>query len=215
MRKKTLIIWGFIAVILIVFSNCQAAETQFRPKVQFAKHISIEPESKERQLRDIEARSMRQQQFIENYYQQRFEQLQLLAKAQAKKFTYPERMRWTEFIKMINQELATNNDLLRSGFLENRIFKLHAAMLDSYSLNAMRDFLLDENAREIIAYIVNDKNYLSSLLREQARRILAVMDNLQSQSARLEKQWDNSLANLEQWENEQHQEQDQLNLQLT
>ncbi|MFC1675539.1 hypothetical protein ACFL3G_00580 [Planctomycetota bacterium] len=199
MRKKTLIICLFITIVSITFTNCQAVETQYKPKVQFSKQIDLTPENIDTQLQDIETRSLKKREQIKNRYLQRFEQLQLLAEAQAKKLTYPERMRWVEFIKMIEREPATNNDLLRSGFLENKIYKLHAAMLDSYSLSAMQDLLLDENTREIIAYFAENNKHHSSLLREQARKILVIMNDLQSRSARLEKQWDYSLANLEQW----------------
>ncbi len=213
MRKKTLIICLFITIASIAFSKCQAVETQYKPKVQFSKHIDLEPQNKDRQLRDIEARGMRQQQFIENYYQQRFEQLQLLAEREANKLEHPERMLWGEFVKLMTETPSANRYFFIPSFLESRTFKLRAAMRDTYATYQLRNFLLDENAREIIAHVAHNHKYTqkdrhnfkyyNSLLHEKAHEILVIMDKLQPQLVILEKQLDNSLANLEQWKNDQ------------
>ena len=213
MKKNILTIPIFVTVSLIVFSNCQAVETQYKPKVEFSKYVDLQPQNLERQLRDIEARGMIKQQFIENYYQTRFEELQQSAEREANKLEHPERILWGEFVKLMTETPSANRYFFIPSFLESRTFKLRAAMRDTYATYQLRNFLLDENAREIIAHVAHNHKYTqkdrhnfkyyNSLLHEKAHEMLVVMDKLQSQLVTLEKQLDNSLANLEQWENDQ------------
>lgn len=90
----------------------------------------------------------------------------------------------------------------KPGFVAPKTDIVRGEMINSYSLYKAPVFLLDKNAREFVAYIANNSNYGSSisLLRSQAREVLKVMSNLQSQLSRHQEYRQRALANLEQIE---------------
>lgn len=86
----------------------------------------------------------------------------------------------------------------RPNFISANTDRVREQMISSFSLYKAPVFLLDRNARDFVAYIANNSNYGSSisLLRSQAREVLKVMDNLQSQLSRHQEYRQRALANL-------------------
>lgn len=152
------------------------------------------------QLRDIEKLISRQRQFIEDRYSRQIGELEESAQAAGlREFRYPHRMLWEQFMKMLNQTPTENRYFLTPGFLEHETAELRYAMMDSYSIYSFGMLLLDENARKIAADMESNTNY-SFLMRTRARKVLTVMDELQSKLLRLQRQRQYQLAQLQQKE---------------
>ena len=161
-----------------------------------------------RKLQDIEEQIAAEQQLIENRYEQQIEILLNYAEDRAKKLDTSYRMLWIKYYDMIKDTPAKEDYLLtsriwpRANLAAPKINILREKMINSYSLYKAPVFLLDRNARDFVAYIANNSNYGSSisLLRSQAREVLKVMNNLQSQLSRHQEYRQRALANLDERE---------------
>lgn len=153
-------------------------------------------------LQEKEELIARKRQHIEDRYARRLIVLRDSAEQRAKReFRYPRRILWSEFLKMLNQTPTENRYFLTQSFLEHKTYKLRDAMMKDYSVYSLGTLLLDENARRIVAHIESSGNY-DRLMRTEARRLLAVMDELKSKLLRLHRQKEYELAQLEQEEKE-------------
>ncbi len=165
-----------------------------------------------KQLQSINEHIAAEQQLIENRYEQQVEALLKYTEDIAKKLDSSYRMLWIKYYDMIKDTPAKDDYLLTSnlvinktprletkpGFQAYKTQELRAQMIDSYSLYKAPTFLLDENAREFVAYLANNSNYGSSvsLLRINATKMLNIMNNLQSQLSRHQQYRERALANL-------------------
>lgn len=173
-RKTSVTICIFVAVVAITACNSQAIAKQ-----------AASPEQLERQR-------------IENYYAQRFENLQQLAEDRAKKLEYSYRLLWTRFLKTTVpiQTPSVERYILTPSFLKHKTYKLRGAMMDSYSVYATRTWLLDRDVQELLTHIEASQNY-THLMRTESRKILNVMDELLRALSRLQGQREADLARLE------------------
>ncbi len=201
MENKRLIIWVYVALTIITTYNCLAAENQVEQKEQIKQQINQRLKNQEKRLQDIKELVLVERERIEDRYKNRIKELKLLAEEQAENLGYPYRMLWAQYIKMTGQIPSADRYFLTESFLEHKTYKLRAAMMDSYSLYAAQTFLMDDNAHQVVAHIASSNNY-TSLIRREARKVLAVMDELRSVLSRIQRQREYELAKLEQWEKE-------------
>jgi hypothetical protein len=189
---KTLTI---ILVSLLLFVPCQAAqENQDDQNVQ----INIQKE----RLQDISDIASRQRQEIENRYHESLAQLKQEALQQARTIKFLDRIFWTQFISKSCQKpcagsyIGYNISPFRG---DSKVYRLHAAMIDSYFLNRVADFLMDADARKLLAGIVNSDSH-NFLIRNEAQELLTIMDYLAAMSEDIENRKEGELTSLRIWQ---------------
>jgi hypothetical protein len=191
-----------VCMLLLLVIPCKGAQNQADRSVQ----LNIQKE----RLQDICDIASRQRQDIENRYLAGLTQLKQLALQQARKIKLLDRMLWTEFISKSGQKpYKPYSDIY---FYNARTFilndpkafdELRGAMIDSYFLNTIADFLMDADARKMLADIVNSDTPRVSqnfLIRKEAQELLTVMDYFAMLSENLENQKASELTDLQIWE---------------
>lgn len=191
MRSKNVIIWTFVAVVMITQSYCQAGEKQ------------AEWQDQQERLQQIESQVLVKRQQIEDRYKDQLEELQQSAEAKAIKLGHSYRKLLVQFIKMTDQIFLADKVFLTtslSGFAKDT--------KDSNFSIVARKFLLDDNMRKSINHIKNSNDYkeLGFFIRTEAHSLLIVMDEFQFLLTRLNKQKKDALAKLEQREKNQKEE---------
>ena len=193
MKKQNIIKATIFMIILCCFNLTIAADGQDAIQNQFD------------QLENIEKQIDTEQQLIEKRYEQQIEALLKYTEDRAKKLKSSYRMLWIKYYDMMKDAPAKDNYFFYSrlwpqaSLTTPKINILREKMINSYSLYNAWTLLLDENAREFVAHIANNSNYGNSisLLRSQAREVLKIMNNLQSQLSRHQQYRLRALANLE------------------
>jgi hypothetical protein len=202
-------------MLLLWVTPCKGAQNQ----ADHSEQLNIQQE----RLQDIRDIASSERQAIENRYVVGLTRLrqQALEKAGSIRFldTYlyspfdrPHdrtryRMLWTEFISENFQTYYADNYIYKSPPLryDRNARKLRRAMIDSYFLDMVADFLMDADARKLLAYKVNinrdtpcdSRNFL---FQRQAQELLAIMDYFALLSENLENQRASELINLQIWE---------------
>jgi hypothetical protein len=174
-------------------------------------------------LQDIRDTASRERQNIENRYLAGLAQLrqEALQKAGSTRFLdrylyrsfdktldkTPYRMLWTEFISENFQKYYADNYIYKSPPLcyDLKAWKLRWTMIDDYFVGMVADFLMDADARKLLAYKVNvnrdtpcdSRNFL---YQRQAQELLAIMDYFALLSENLENQRASELIALQIWE---------------
>jgi hypothetical protein len=186
-------------MLLLLVIPCKGAQNQADRSGQ----LNIQRE----RLQDICDIASRQRQDIENCYLAGLAQLKQQALQQARKIKLLDRMLWTEFISKSGQKPYSDIYFYNARtFLlsDPKAFdELRGAMIDSYFLNTIADFLMDADARKMLADIVNSNTPRDSqnfLIRKEAQELLTVMDYFAVLSERLENQKASELADLQIWE---------------
>ncbi len=195
---KTLI--SIFGCLLLLVIPSQAAEQN---QADHSEQLNVQQE----RLQDIRDTASSERQNIENRYLAGLAQLKQDALQQARRIRLLDRILWTEFISKSGQKPYSDIYFYnaRTFILNNpKAFdKLRGAMIDSYFLNTATDFLMDADAKKLLAYIANnnaprDSNNL--LIRRQAQELLEVMDYFAALSEKLENQKASELADLQIWE---------------
>jgi hypothetical protein len=188
-----------IVVCLLLVIPCKGAQNQADRSGQ----LNIQKE----RLQDICDIASGQRQDIENCYLAGLAQLKQQALQQARKIKLLDRILWTEFISKSGQKPYSDIYFYNARtFLlsDPKAFdELRGAMIDSYFLNTIADFLMDADARKMLADIVNSDTPRDSqnfLIRKEAQELLTVMDYFAVLSERLENQKASELADLQIWE---------------
>ena len=176
----------------------------------------------EQRLDDVQQWAVIERQRIERWYQERLEELWLLAEGRAKELRPAERALWTRFIKT-NNELPYANAYFFDGgatlgYKGKR--RLSMSLADSYFLTETASFLLDEDAYRLLSWMAESPEQLSLVhkrintetrrgrfhgetrngLRREIRRVLKLMDELISRREYLEGLRGVYLADVEQVE---------------
>jgi hypothetical protein len=196
-KMKTLIL--IFGCLLLVIPSQAAEKNQADHSVQ----LNIQKE----RLQDICDIASRRRQDIENRYLAGLMQLKQQALQRARKIKLLDRMLWTEFISKSGRKPYSDIYFYnaRTFILDDpKAFdELRGAMIDSYFLNTVADFLMDADARKLLADIVNSDTPRDSqnfLIRKEAQELLAVMDYFAVLSERLENQKASELTDLLIWE---------------
>jgi len=150
-----------------------------------------------------------QYQAIENWYTFWVGQIRRSAEERAARLTFSEREIWTEFIMMTNQTPSFDTyffNTARSFLDDKKTFQLRTALMDRFFIDSAASFLMDPAAKSRLSYIANnninitDAKERNFLLRMEAKKILAVMDEFIPKLIRLANQREAKLADLQQWE---------------
>jgi len=206
---------------LLLATACQAVEKQLAAEAQTEARLKIQ----QQRLKDIEELAVSERQAIEQWYARHLTELRQLAQRQAKQLIVSERMLWTEFIKMNNGHADTYfkmNDQIpfahgyfktesMTSVLTNtaqifikdiKTFELREAMIDSYFLSTAANLLLDSEFCELLTDLSNGSAYnpQNFLIRSEARKLLRLAKEFESELMRLENRRNDRLAALEQWE---------------
>jgi len=199
---------------LLLSTVCQAADVQLDQEEQIKQRVKIQQE----RLKDIEELAASERQAIEQWYACQLAELRQLAQRQAKQLILSKRMLWTEFIKMNNETPHADtyfkmNDQIpfAHGYFNNtasifikdiKTFELREAMIDSYFLNEAANLLLDSKFSELLTDLSNGSAYnpQNLLIRSEARKLLRLAKEFESELMRLENRRNDRLAALEQWE---------------
>jgi hypothetical protein len=196
MKTLTLI---FGCLLLLVIPSQAAEQNQADRNGQF--------NIQEERLQDICDTASRQRQDIENRYLADLTQLKQQALQKARRIRLFDRMLWTEFISESYQKPYADNYIYKSPPLcyNLKVYKLRGVMIDSYFLNMAADFLMDADARKLLADIVNinrdtPRDNRNFSFQREAQELLAVMDYFAALSERLENQKANELTDLQIWE---------------
>jgi hypothetical protein len=200
-------------MLLLLVIPCKGAQNQ----ADHSGQLNIQKE----RLQEICDTASRQRQDIENRYLTGLTRLKQQALQQARsirsldryldKYLYRslDRMLWTEFISKSCQKPCADTyfPYYARTFLLNdpKAFELRVAMVDSYFLNMAADFLMDADARKLLADIVNINSDIppdsqNFLFRKETQELLAVMDYFAVLSENLENQKASELADLQIWE---------------
>jgi hypothetical protein len=191
---------SIIACMLLLWViPCKGAQNQ----ADHSEQLNIQKE----RLQDICDSASRQRQDIENRYLAGLTQLKQEALEKAQRIRLRDRMLWTEFIAESYQKYYADNYIYNTPplYYDLKALKLRRDMTESYFLNTTADFLMDADARKLLAYKVNinrdtpcdSRNFL---FQRQAQELLAVMDYFAMLSERLENQKASELADLQIWE---------------
>lgn len=186
---------------LLIATACQAAEKHLEPAEQVKQRLQIQQE----RLKDIEELAMSERQAIEQWYTCHLTELRQLAQRQAKQLILSGRMLWTEFIKMNSQLPFADtyfSNTARTFISDIEAFELRAAMIDSYFLSTAANLLLDKEFCKLLADLSNGSGYnpQNPLIRIEARKLLHLAKEFESELMRLENRRNDKLAALEQWE---------------
>ena len=198
---KTLIL---ILACLLLVVPCQAVEKQVEQEEQIKQQIKWRLKNQEDRLKDIKELVTRELQGIEDWYLRRLTELKLLAERRARKLEPAYRIFWTEFIRTYNQAPYADSyfsytapTFIRDG--DTKAFKLRDDMIKCYSLITAADFLIDSNFRKLLTDIANS-HAQSLAIRKEARKLLRLVKEFESDLMRLRNQKKVKLAALEQWE---------------
>jgi len=199
---------------LLLAIPCQAAENQPATEAQIEARLKIQ----QQRLKDIEQLAVSERQAIEQWYARQLTELRQLAQRQAKQIILSQRMLWTEFIKMNNEIPHADtyfkmNDQIpfAHGYFKNtssifikdmKTFELREAMIDSYFLSTAANLLLDHEFCKLLTDLSNGSAYnpQNLLIRSEARKLLRLAKEFESDLMRLENRRNDRLAGLEQWE---------------
>jgi len=200
-------------MLLLLVIPCKGAQNQADRSGQ----LNIQKE----RLQEICDTASGQRQDIENRYLVDLARLKLQALKQAQRTRLLNRMLWTEFISesyhkpyadnyiygipsLCYDREAIKHDLKTIEYNLNAP-ELRAALIDFYFVGTAEDFLMDADARKLLAEIVtinrdtpHDSRNL--LFIREAEKLLAVMDYFAVLSENLENQRASELIDLQIWE---------------
>jgi hypothetical protein len=186
-------------MLLLLVIPCKGAQNQ----ADHSEQLNIQKEP----LQDIRDTASRERQDIENRYLAGLAQLKQQALQQARKIKLLDRILWTEFISENFQKYYADNYIYKSPPLcyDLKAWKLRWTMIDDYFVGMVADFLMDADARKLLAYKVNvnrdtpcdSRNFL---YQRQAQELLTVMDYFALLSENLENQRASELIALQIWE---------------
>jgi hypothetical protein len=195
--KTLILIFGCLLLSVI---PSQAAEQN---QADHSKQLKIQKE----RLQDICDIASRQRQAIENRYLVGLTRLRQQALQQARRIRLSNRMLWTEFISENFQKYYADNYIYKSPPLryDRKARKLRFSMIDSYFAGTTEDFLMDADARKLLADIVNinrdiPRDRHNFTFQREAQELLAVMDYFAMLSENLENQRASELTDLQIWE---------------
>jgi hypothetical protein len=198
MKNIHLTIRIYLVAAVVSACTCFAAENKAEQNQQDNQQNQQQPESRQ-QLQSIEKSVSLQKKLIQKRYQNRIDNLRMLARRYAENLGYPDRLLWVEFIKMTRGENSADRYFLTPSFLEYKTFRLRDAMMRTYSVYAAQNLLLDDRAYEVMAGIESGGSY-NTISRRQARKVLNIMQELRLISSRIERQRKEELAHLERWQ---------------
>ena len=147
--------------------------------------ISERIEIQQARLPEIEALAAQERERTEQWYTRRSEELtQTISREAAAQISYPLRVRWVEFMKMHRglPHPEAYFDASNYGFvLSPSAHRLRLAMDQEYFLTEMSHLLASEEFQEKMTQIVQERidAPLLPLLREEARRLLALVERVQ------------------------------------
>lgn len=186
-----------VLIIAVMVLMCGATEAIGQVDEQTKWRIS----NQQQRLTDVEQWAATERQRIEQWYQDRLVELWLLAEERAKRLEKDEQALWTRFIKFSNElpyaEAYFFDRGSTLGYKQKRRFSM--ALADSYFLTETASFLLDGEAYQLLAWIAESKHQ-KHLIRKEVRKVLEVMEELQSRRVRLEELRQVYLADAEQTE---------------
>ncbi|MFQ6036442.1 MAG: hypothetical protein ACE5NM_11455 [Sedimentisphaerales bacterium] len=186
---------------LLLATACQAAEKQLTPEQQIKQRLRIQKE----RLKDIEELAVSERQAIEQWYARHLAELRQLAERQARRLRLSERALWAEFIKMSNQIPFADSyfsSTARTYWWDKKGLELRPILEDSYFLTAAAELLMDSNFCKLLSDIADGSAYnpQSFLIRSEARKLLPLAKEFESELMRLESRRNDRLAGLERWE---------------
>ncbi len=209
LKMKTVIL---ILACLLLAIPCQAAEKAYSAgaaakavKLTHEQQIQHRLKIQEQRLEDIEELVSKERQVIEAWYAFRLTELRQLAQRKAKQLILSQRMLWTEFIKM-NSQIPFGDtyfsNTARTFVSDTKAFELRDAMMDSYFLGTAANLLLDSKFSKLLTDLSNGSGYnpQNLIIRSEARKLLRLAKEFESELMRLENRRNDKLAALEQWE---------------
>jgi hypothetical protein len=146
-------------------------------------------EIQQARLPEIEAAAAQEREQIDQWYARRSEErTRDISREAAARISYPLRVRWVEFMKM-NRGRAyplAYLDASSYGFPlgpSARVAYLRDAMDHEYFLTEMANLLVSDDFQEKLAQIVQERidTPLLPLLREEARRLLALVERVRGE----------------------------------
>jgi hypothetical protein len=205
--KTLTLIFGCLLLSVIFSSVFAEASTDRQAARKKQADHSVRLNTQKERLQDIRDIASGQRQDIEKHYLAALAQLKQEALQQARRIRPLERILWTEFIfKKCQKPYA---DIYFPYYAHLFIpdypeaAELRCSMIDNYFLNTAADFLMDADARELLAGIVDcdtPRNSQNFLIREKAKELLTVMDYFAAMSENIESQKESELADLKFWE---------------
>jgi len=186
---------------LLLATVCQAANVKLDQAEQIKQRVKIQQE----RLKDIEELAASERQVIEQWYARHRILLRQLAQRQARQLILSHKMLWTEFIKMNSQVPFGDtyfSNTARTFIRDTEAFELRAAMIDSYFLSTAANLLLDHEFCKLLTDLSNGSGYnpQNLLIRSEARKLLRLAKEFESELMRLKNRRNDRLAGLEQWE---------------
>jgi len=202
-----------ILTCLILVTPCKAVEKQARfigaeQMVQpSALRLGLEERIKSQQerLKDIDDLVLKERQTAEKWYARHLAELKRLAARRAKQLILSKRMFWAEFIEMNNQVTYADSyfsNVVRTFVGGTKAFKLRAALMDSYFLGVVADLLIDNDFRKLLTELADGSGYNPQgfLIRSEARKLLRLVEEFNSERIRLQERRGAKLNALAQWE---------------
>jgi hypothetical protein len=178
-----------ILTCLILVAPCKAVGK--RPRFVGADQIEQRIKIQQERLKDIDEQVSKERQTTEKWYTRQLADLQRLAARQAKQLILSKRMLWTEFVKMNNQITYADSyfsNVARTFVGDTKAFELRAALVDSYFLDVVADLLMDNDFRKLLTGLADGSGYnpQSLLIRSEARKLLRLVEEFDSQRLRLQ-----------------------------
>ncbi len=220
MIKQSVIVLTIAVMVLM----CSATEAVGQADELIEWRIS----NQQQRLTDVEQWAATERQRIEQWYQDRLVELWLLAEDHAKRLSPAKRALWTRFIKTSNELPYAEAYFFdaKAYFFDSRVTRRHKGnvglrirLADSYFLTETTSFLLDEQAYRLLSWIADSDHQLSLVhkaistetrkglrrkryreFRTEVRKILEIMDQLQSRRLHLEELRQIYIADVEQTE---------------
>jgi len=178
-----------ILTCLVLVAPCKAVGK--RPRFIGAEQIEQRIKIQQERLKDIDEQVSKERQTAEKWYARHLAELQQLAARRAKQLILSKRMLWTEFIKMNNQVTSADSyfsNVARTFVGDTKAFRLRAALIDSYFLSAVADLLIDSDFRKLLTELADGSGYNPQglLIRSEARKLLRLVEEFDSQRLRLQ-----------------------------
>jgi hypothetical protein len=178
-----------ILTCLILVAPCKAVGK--RPRFVGADQIEQRIKIQQERLKDIDEQVSKERQTTEKWYTRQLADLQRLAARRAKQLILSKRMFWAEFVEMNNQVTYTDSyfsNVVRTFVGGTKAFKLRAALMDSYFLGVVADLLMDNDFRKLLTGLADGSGYNPQglLIRSEARKLLRLVEEFDSQRLRLQ-----------------------------
>ena len=184
---------------LLFITTAQAGQDKSIQADQIAQQLKTQEE----QLDQIAQQTSLERLRIEAWYKRQLTELRNIAEQKARQLKLDDRALWSEFVKMTEGTPFFDAYFKRSTTVFTRnaqSYDLHAALVDSYFLSAVTDLLMDPDFCKYLANLADGSPYnpQSLLIRQQARKLLYLANDIQSKLDALQHRRAVRLAAIEQ-----------------